>query len=111
MTIIRTIPSTRLINGEILETSEISIVSETNYRTNGEECVIIRGVSESTVILDSKTTDHIVVKSMTRLTIKPDIGKIDEDYDEIVADKYACIEFRFIGGNWYILSSDGLKQS
>ena len=111
MAIIKTIPSTRLINGEILETSEISIVSETNYRTNGEECIVVRGVLESTVILDSKTTDHIVVKSMTRLTIKPDIGKIDEDYDEIVADKYACIEFRFMGGSWYILSSDGLKQS
>ena len=111
MAIIRTIPSTRLINGEILQTSEISIVSEKEYSTNGESCIVIKGVSESTVILDSKTTDHIVVKSMTRLTIKPDIGKIDEDYDEIVADKYACIEFRFMGGNWYILSSDGLKQS
>jgi len=48
---------------------------------------------------------------MTLLTIKPDIGKIDEDYDEIVADKYSCIEFRFCAGNWYILSSDGLKNS
>ena len=37
MAIIKTIPSTRLINGEILETSEISIVSEREYRTNGEE--------------------------------------------------------------------------
>jgi len=91
MAIIRTIPSTRLINGEILETSEISIVSEKEYRTNGEECVIIRNVQESTVILDSKTTDHVVVKSMTLL--------------------YSCIEFRFCAGNWYILSSDGLKNS
>jgi len=31
MAIIRTIPSTRLINGEILETSEVSIVSEKEY--------------------------------------------------------------------------------
>ena len=85
MAIIKTIPSTRLINGEILETSEISVVSENEYRTNGEECVIIRNVVESTVILDSKTTDHVVIKSMTRLTIKPDVGKIDEDYDEIIA--------------------------
>ena len=111
MAIIKTIPSTRLINGEILETSEISVVSETQYRTNGEECVIVRNVQESTIILDSKTTDHVVIKSMTRLTIKPDTGRIDEDYDEIIADKYACIEFRFCTGNWYILSSDGLKNS
>jgi hypothetical protein len=45
------------------------------------------------------------------ITIKPDIGKIDEDYDEIVMDRYACVEFRFCGGSWYILSSDGLKNS
>lgn len=111
MGILKTIPSTRLINGQILETSEISIVSETEYRTNGEECVVVRNVLESTIILDSRTTDHVVIKAMTKITIKPDKGKIDEDYDEIVADKYACIEFRFCAGNWYILSSDGLKQS
>jgi hypothetical protein len=111
MAILKTIPARKIINGFVIDTSEISIVSEKEYSTNGESCIVIKGVSESTVILDSKTTDHIVVKSMTRLTIKPDIGKIDEDYDEIVADKYACIEFRFMGGNWYILSSDGLKQS
>jgi hypothetical protein len=111
MAILKTIPARKIINGFVIDTSEISIVSEKEYTTNGESCIVIKGVSESTVILNSKTTDHIVVKSMTRLTIKPDIGKIDEDYDEIVADKYACIEFRFMGGNWYILSSDGLKQS
>ena len=111
MAIIKTIPSTRLINGEILETSEISIVSEREYRTNGEECIIVRNVQESTIILDSKTTDHVVVKSMSKITIKPDDGRIDEDYDEIIADRYACIEFRFCTGNWYILSSDGLKNS
>jgi hypothetical protein len=111
MAIIKTIPSRKIINGLVIDTSEISIVSETNYQTNGESCIVVRGVSDSTVILDSKTTDHVVVKSMTRLTIIPDTGKIDEDYDEVVAERYACIEFRFVGGNWYILSSDGLKQS
>ena len=111
MAILKTIPSTRLINGQILETSEISIVSETEYRTNGEECIVVRNVLESTIILDSKTTDHVVIKAMTKITIKPDKGKIDEDYDELVADKYSCIEFRFCAGNWYILSSDGLKNS
>ena len=111
MAIVKTIPSRKIIGGIAIETSEISVVSETEYSTNGESCVVVRGVSNSIVTLNSKTTDHVVVKSMTRLTIKPDIGKIDEDYDEIVADRYACIEFRFVGGNWYILSSDGLKQS
>ena len=111
MSIIRTIPSQRLINGEVINTSEVSLVSEREYQTNGEECIIVRGVSESVVTLNSKTTDHIVVKAMTMITIKPDMGKIDEDYDEIVMDRYACVEFGFCGGSWYILSSDGLKNS
>ena len=111
MAIVRTIPSRRIINGMQITTSEISMVSELDYRTNGESCVIVTGIPFSVVVLDSRTTDHVVVKSMTQLTIRPDVGKIDEDYDEIVMDRYACVEFRFIGGTWYILSSDGLKQS
>ena len=111
MSIIRTVPSTRLINGQILETSEMAIISETEYKTNGEDCIIIRNVSKSTIILNSITTDHIVIKSMTNVTIKPDVGKIDETYDEILTEKYTCIEFRYCAGNWYVISSDGLKNS
>jgi hypothetical protein len=111
MAILRTIPSTRLINGVLIETSEIAIISEREYKTNGEGCVVVKNIPESVVILDSTTTDHVVIKSLTNVTIKPDVGKIDEDYDVVTADKYACIEFRFCGGNWYILSSDGLKSS
>ena len=111
MAIIKSIPSRKIINGLIIDSSEISVVSELDYKTNGESCIIVRGVLQSVIILDSSNTDHVVVKSMTNLTILPDVGKIDEEYDEVVVDKFACIEFRFVGGNWYILSSDGLKQS
>jgi hypothetical protein len=111
MAIVKSIPSRKIINGFSMETSEISVVSESEYKTNGESCIIVRGVVKSVIILDSMTTDHIVIKSMTNVTIRPEVGKIDEEYDELVADKYSCIEFRFVGGNWYILSSDGLKQS
>jgi hypothetical protein len=111
MAIIKSIPSQRLIHGRILDTSEVSIVSEKEYSTNGEECIIVRGVIESTITLNSRTTDHIVIKSMTTTIIKPDINKIDEEFDEIVTEKGACVEFRLCGNSWYILSSDGLKQS
>ena len=111
MAIIKSISSKRIIRGEVINASEISVVSESTYKTNGENCIIVRGVAQSVVILDSTNTDHVVVKSMTNLTILPDVGKIDEEYDEVVVDKFACIECRFVGGNWYILSSDGLKQS
>jgi hypothetical protein len=90
MSIIRTVPSTRLINGQIINTSEMAIISETEYKTNGEDCIIVKNVSKSTIILNSDTTDHIVIKSMTNVTIKPDVGKIDENYDEIVTEKYTA---------------------
>ena len=111
MAVVRTIPSKRIINGNTVVTSEISVVSELDYRTHGESKIVVRGIAHSNVVLDSSTTDHIVVKAMTNVTIIPDIGKIDEEYDEIILDKFACVEFLFVNGHWYILSSDGLKQS
>jgi serine/threonine protein phosphatase PrpC len=112
MSIIKTIPSQRLINGKVVNTSEVSVVTnEDFYITNAEDCIIVRGDKSTTVKLQSTTTDHVVVKALTHLIILPDLGKIDEEFDEITCDRGACIEFRFCNGNWYILSSDGLKQS
>ena len=112
MSIIKNIPSQRLVNGKVLFTSEVALITgEDFYQTNAEECIIVRGDKHTTVKLESTTTDHIVIKALTLLTIIPDMGKIEEEFDEITCDKGACIEFRFCNGNWYILSSDGLKQS
>ena len=112
MSIIKTILSQRLVNGKVVETSEVSIVNnEEVYVTAGEDCIIVRGDKNTTIKLQSRTTDHVVVKALTHLIILPDVGKIDEEYDEITCDRGACIEFRFCNNNWYILSSDGLKQS
>jgi hypothetical protein len=36
---------------------------------------------------------------------------IDEEFNEVELTKGSCVEFRKIGDNWYILSSDGLKDS
>lgn len=111
MSIIKSIPTQKRVNGFIVNVSETSIVSERDYSTTGEECIIVKGVPNSLIILDSTTTEHTVIKCLTQVTIKPSVGKIDEQYDEIVADKGACIEFRFIENTWFILSSDGLKTS
>ena len=111
MAIVKSIPSVRIINGLKIETSEVSIVSEPSYRVSGEACVVVRGIEESLLTLDSTKSDHVVVKSMTKLLVVPDTGLIDEEFDEVELDRFACVEFRFVRGNWYILSSDGLKQS
>jgi len=110
MAIVRSIPSTKFINDVMVNTSEVSLVSEQSYITNGESFIVVRGVSKCRILLDSKTTDHVSIKSMTNLTIVPDFGLIDEEFGEVVMDRFACIEFRFVNNNWYIMSSDGLKQ-
>jgi hypothetical protein len=111
MAIIKSIPSRKIIGGQVIQTSELSVVSELDYRTNGEFCIIVKGILESFLVLDSKTTDHVVIKALTKVTVRPDFGRIDEEWDELVLDKFACVEFQYVSGNWYILSSDGLKQS
>jgi hypothetical protein len=111
MAVVKSIPSQRIINGQVQETSEISIVSEAYYDTAGESCVVVKSVDNSKLRLNSTTTDHVVVKALTKVLVIPDIGRVDEAYDEIMLDWGACVEFRFCAGNWYILSSDGLKQS
>jgi hypothetical protein len=111
MAVIKNIPSQRLINGKVINTSEVSVVSEPFYETHGEACIVLRGIQQAKIRLDSISTDHTVIKAMTKVLIIPDIGKIDEEYDEILIDKGACVEFRFCAGVWYIISSDGLKMS
>jgi hypothetical protein len=51
----------------------------------------------------------IIVKSLTTVLVKPDIGKIDEEWDELMMEKGSCVQLFFVDDNWYILSSDGLK--
>ena len=102
-------PKEKIINGTRVRTSEYSVVSEIEYKTNGEYAIIITGVSNCKLKLDSTTTDRVKIKAMTNVLILPDINSIDEEWDEISLEKGACVEFVFINKNWYILSSDGLK--
>jgi hypothetical protein len=111
MAIVKNIPSKRIINGFAIETSEIAIVSESSYKTNGEYVIIIKDVHNCELTLNSATSDHVVVKAMAPTNVIPDKGRIDEEWDEIALGKYSCVEFMFAGGSWWILSSDGLKQS
>ena len=86
------------------------IVTDNYYKTNGESVIVVKDVSECTIELDSTTTDRIKIKTLTNCTLLPDTGRIDEDWDEISVGRGACVELQYIGGTWYILSSDGLKM-
>jgi hypothetical protein len=93
-----------------LDTFETVVISDELYKTNGETLLIVRDVSQSKVKLDSTTTERIKIKTLTNCVIIPDLGRIDEDWDEISVGRGACVELQNVNGVWYILSSDGLKM-
>ena len=84
-------------------------VTQPKYKTKGEILIIVKGVELCELTLDSKTTEHIIVKALTKVVIKPSQNLIDEFYEEIEINKGACVEFYLLENNWYIVSSDGLK--
>ena len=87
------------------------IISEPVYTTSDETILIVKGVEYSEVTLNSSIVKKITVKSLTQTLIKSDTGSIDEEWDELLLEKGACVQFQFVEGNYYIISSDGLKTS
>lgn len=87
------------------------IISDSLYTTNDETFLIVKNVERSEVTLNSNVSTKITVKSLTNVLVKSDIGLIDEEWDELFLEKGACVKFKFVEGNWYIVSSDGLKMS
>jgi hypothetical protein len=85
------------------------VVKEENYTTGEEMLVIVKDIESSEIILNSELNQSVIIKSLTTTLIKPDLGKIDEEWDELQLDKGACVHLSFVEGNWYIISSDGLK--
>ncbi len=86
------------------------IVIDKEYTTKGEDFILIKDVDECRLILDYKTTTHIIIKSLTKGIIDSNGNKIDEYYDELSIDKGVCVELVFLDGFWYVTSSDGLKM-
>ena len=93
-----------------LDTYETVIVNQDFYSTLGETLIVIRDIDVCRIKLDSTTTDRIRIKTLTNCTILPDVGRIDDDWDEISIGRGACVELQNVRGVWYILSSDGLKM-
>jgi hypothetical protein len=111
MSIFKSIPVNKVIHNTVMTVSETAIISENQYNTHGESFIVVKDVPLCKIKLDSKTTEHITIKALTSVIIIPDNNSIDEEYDEINIEKGACVEFRLLMNNWYIMSSDGLKLS
>jgi hypothetical protein len=110
MAVFKSIPSQRIINGNIIETSESAVVTNSEYTTNGEYVIVTKGIDLCVLNLNEQTTDHVVIKSLTNTIVKSN-QLIDEEFNEVELSKGSCVEFKHIGNFWYILSSDGLKNS
>jgi len=104
-------PTRKIISlGEkIMEEPRTKIVSQDFYSTNGETLIIVKDVETCTIELNSSTTEKIIIKTLTSCIIVPDNNRIDEDWDQLDIDRGACVQFQFVEGVWYILSSDGIK--
>ena len=101
----------RVIGEEVLLTSQVCMISDDTYTTEGESVVITKDLESIEVILNHRNTDHVIIKALTNTKIKPIEGLIDEEFNDINIEKGACVELYYAFGSWFIVSSDGLKQS
>lgn len=92
-------------------TSESPDLIGNSYLTQKENFILVKDVAEGEIILNNLVTEHIVIKCLGKILVKPFNNKIDDEFDEIELGKGSCVEFLLVEGNWYIISSDGLKQS
>jgi len=110
MAIFKSVPVTKFIGETKVKTSECVIVENSTYTTSGEDAIIVRVVPYCTINLNSETTDHITIKALTDVLVVGD-KEIDEEFTEIELQSGASIELRYIKNGWFIMSSDGLKNS
>ena len=66
MPILRSIPSKKIINGIEVKTSEVALISESNYTTTGEYAIVIKTVEHCDLLLDSKTAAQLLDFSIVR---------------------------------------------
>ena len=110
MGIQKSYPVTKIIAGKEVKTSDSIICTSNKYTTNGESAIVTKSKTPCTITLDETTTDHVTIKSMCDTTVTTN-KLIDNEFEEIVLDMYASVELRYIVDGWYVMSSDGLKNS
>ena len=98
------------VNPKVISSNSPDLIERT-YLTQSENFILVKDIIDGEIILNNLVTQHIVIKCLGRILVKPLSNKIDEDYDEIELGKGSCVEFFLVDGSWYIISSDGLKQS
>ena len=85
-------------------------VVKTDYITNDIKYIVSKE-NDITITLDPSHTNRFYIKAMTPTVVKPHYGLIDEEWEEISMGPQSSVELLWEGTSWYVLSSDGLKNS
>ena len=94
---------------ELPSNDKIKIIRE-DYTTENIKYIITKD-NPVTITLNNKQSNRFYIKSMTKTTLIPNVGLIDENWDELYMGPQSSVEVIFSENNWYVLSSDGLKDS
>ena len=89
---------------------DIPIIITDDYTTKTTRYIIAKK-DDITITLDDTNFKRFYIKSMAEITVIPTKGLIDEEWEEISMGPQSSIELIAYEGNWYVLSSDGLKNS
>lgn len=107
MSVINKIPIEKKV---VIHESFKTVLKTDKYVTSGESIIVVKDVKLCELTLDSSTTSCIKIKSLADTLVKGDYS-IDDEYDEIYLSSGSSIELCFVEQGWYIMSSDGLKNS
>lgn len=99
-------------SSNIFDKVDITVLDEhsKNFYTTGEKYILTKGTSTVNIILNENTSKILTIKAMTKTKIKSKL-KIEEEYDEIELLRGSSIKLILIDNFWYIVASDGLKES
>ena len=94
----------------VKEDSSVKVIKE-DYTTNGEYLLLV--TNNCNIRLNSVKDKKIKIKSLSSLTVYPDLGLIDNKWESLELSGDSCVEFVFVEetGYWIIVSSDGIKDS
>ena len=101
-------------NGNVVRTASSSLRYKkdlVDYTTNGEYLLLV--TNNCNIKLNSVKDKKIKIKSLSSLTVYPDLGLIDNKWESLELSGDSCVEFVFVEetGYWIIVSSDGIKDS
>ena len=92
---------------EVVENIPVTIGQD--YTTSSTRYII--ATEDLTITLSDANLNRFYIKSMANITVKTKSGKIDSEWEEINMGPQSSIEVLSDNTNWFILSSDGLKNS